>query len=439
MRLHRPPASFPSLPSRWFLLAPIVVLASITGRAMTQAAEEPSTCAEEIARTSSNMEGVPAAMRVRVDRALRSASALFRFHRAADVSARVDAVLALLEGPRGERLPDDTRTDLTKSLRAVRSCLAASKPPPLTSVTIHVVAEDGATPAGEGVYVDVEGVRIGRTAPDGTLQAAVPSGTIRIQVIEYPSSWGEQSVVVSPGTSPIVSVLLADSKEPSEDSDLLLEEAPDDILSANATSLTLAFVQDDAPVRIDEIETIELSDERDGIGGNLEEFFSVSDGVVHATDMAAVHRHIAAQSKVGRLLSLSVFATDTEGRSHYGNVRFQLGRFNLAVRLSPPPSNPALPVANIPVRISVSGTDIALRRVADANGRFEIESLPDATIMFDAHTMVAGVHYYANTSLTLCADRSVMLPLLNVKDLVAGARSLIIESGTVACPPLPRQ
>jgi hypothetical protein len=57
-------------------------------------------------------------------------------------------------------------------------------------------------------------------------------------------------------------------------------------------------------------------------------------------------------------------------------------------------------VSNIKVRVTVGGGDVAMNRTADAQGRFEIESLPDATLDFEAHTEASGRHYYTNVSLT---------------------------------------
>lgn len=422
----------------------LTVLACIAGAAPARGASQAHPCGKQIsAATSTNT--LPATIRARVDRGIERASALFRFHRTDEGLATLDALVALLDGPRGERLQDSQRQELTKSIRALRSCVASTEPAPLATITIRAFAEDGSpdgnagAPAGEGVYVDVEGIRVGRTGTDGTIQASVPSGTVGIRVTDYPSSVGWHEVSLSPGEFATVSVVLAEGKEPSEDSDLLLEEAPDDILSSNGASLTLALVQDFAPVAIESIDSIELSDGAGDAGEYLEQFFTVAGGVMHATDPAAVYRRIAGRSRIGRPLSLAVSATDTEGRSHDGSVSFYLGQFKLAVTLAAPPSNPTLPISNIPVRVSVVGSDIAVRRVSDANGRFEIESLPDATLAFDAHTVAAGMHYYANATLTMCADRSVTVPMLNVKDLIAGTRELTIEAGPVACPPVSRR
>jgi hypothetical protein len=148
---------------------------------------------------------------------------------------------------------------------------------------------------------------------------------------------------------------------------------------------------------------------------------------------------MARHSRIGRPLSIEAMAIDTEGRAHSGVVGFHLGRFKLAVTLAAPPSNPALPVSNIAVRISIIGSDVAMTRVSDANGRFEIESLPDATIDIDAHLATSDNHYYADGLVTLCGDTAATVLMRNVKDIVAGVRGTIIDSRTPPCTAVPRR
>jgi hypothetical protein len=436
-RRRRSVSSFSSR-ATWGLVAASLLLASGVGASGPATAAQARECDKETAIVTSKMEGLPGSIRTPVDRGLTKASALSRFHRQDAALAQLDAVTALLQGPRGERVKDGARAALTKSIEVLRRCVAAAQPPPLATLSISVV-EEGGRPAGEGVFVDVEGIPIGRTGPGGTLQADVPSGAIAVHATEYPSSDGANGITLAPGGSSDVSVVLMDSKEPSEDSDLVLEEAPDDILPANPASITLKFVQDNVPVRIDRIEDINISQDRDSGGESVKELFGVSDGAMHAQVPSAAYRRIAEQAGIGRPLWLVASAIDTDGRSHYGEIPFQLGQFKLDVVLGAPPSNPSLPVSNIPVRVSVVGSDVVLRRTSDAHGRFQIEALPDATIVFEGHTVASGIHYYTNASLTLCADRSVTLLMVNVKDLVAGVRELVPDPGAPACPHVPRR
>jgi len=427
--------------AHWLPLGAVLVVAGYTSISAASAA---APCGKEMAAVTSKVEGLPLTLRGRIEHGLPHAVALFRFQRSDDALALLDALVALPDRPRGERLEDAVRDPLRTSIRTLRTCVATSQAAPLATITIHAFDEDGTSeggagrPVGEGASVDVEGIAVGRTGPDSTLQAVVPSGTIDIRVTHDASSVGVKVVTLSPGAFSPVSVVLAEGKEPSEDSDLVFEEAPDGLLPVDAASLTLTFMQDEAPVPIDHIEEIALSDDPDAFGEDLKPFFTVVHGVIEATNLPALRGRIAAYSRNGRPLSLSVITIDTQGRGHYGQLRFQVGEFRLVVTLAPPPSNPALPVSNIKVRVTVGGADVAMNRTSDAQGRFEIESLPDATLGFEAHTEASGMHYYTNASLTLCGNGSVTIPMLSVKDIVAGTPRLR-DRTTPQCSDVPRR
>jgi hypothetical protein len=233
-----------------------------------------------------------------------------------------------------------------------------------------------------------------------------------------------------------VSIVLVDGKEPSEDTDLVLEEAVDDILAIGGTSFTMTFASDDAPVPMVSIEAIELQDASDQVVDELHESFRVVGGAMIAADPAAVYERIARHSIKRSSMRVVAVAVDAEGRTHSGAVPFQVGRAKLAVTLEAPPSNPSLPVSNITVKVSVMGTDVAVSRVTDADGRFEIDSLPEAMLAFDSVVVVDGRYYYGQEAMPLCGDRSVTLVMRNVADVVKGVRPLRADP---PCPPVPRR
>jgi hypothetical protein len=421
-------------------------LACTTGAANAEAVSEAAACGKEVAAATSITDGVPAAIRARVNRRVREVSALSRFDRQDDALAKLDALIAVLEGPRGVRVEDGARPQLTKSIQALRRCVATTHPAPLTWITIAVFDEANTPeggrgePAGEGVFIHADDISIGRTGRDGTLEARLPAGTIEINATKYPSSWGAESVTLAAGETRVVSIVMAGDKEPGEESDLVLEEAPDDILPANPGSVTLKIVRDDAPVTLEDIDSIELCDIDGNLLQNLKPFFSVSDNAMRASDVAAVARLIAQHSRDGRAVSIWASGMDREGRRHYGDVRFQTGRHTLTVTLAAPPSTPALAVSDIRVRISVGGGDVVMSRVSDANGRFEIESLPDTVIDIKAERVGPALYYYyADATVTLCGDTSATVLLRNVKDIVAGVRPVTVDPGPSACLPTPRR
>jgi hypothetical protein len=421
-----------------------VVLACLAGARTAAAASPPQACEREISATSDSRE-VPEAIRRTVRRSVQRASALSRLDRADEALAKLDALIALMDGPRGERVQDGQRAELTQSIRALKRCLAARPQQPLTWVTIAVFDEPNTPdvgrgdPAGAGVFVEVEGITIGRTGADGTLEAKLPLGVVEVAATKYPSSWGAGSITVSAGESQTVSIVMLGDKEPSEETDLLLEEAPDGILPANPASITLKFTEDGHPVRIETIESIEMSDVDGGGNEDLGRSFAVRDGVMIPTDTAAVLRILEQRSENGRPVRLNASAVDLDGRTRYGEVTFQTGRYKLTVTLAAPPSNPALRVSNIPVRVTVGGGDVAIARVSDASGHFEIDLLPDATLQIDAHTTASADHYYADAFVTLCGNTSATILLRSVTDIVAGVRGAIVDSSASSCAPTPRR
>ncbi len=118
---------------------------------------------------------------------------------------------------------------------------------------------------------------------------------------------------------------------------------------------------------------------------------------------------------------------DASGHMHAGEVRFRVGQSGLVVTLSPPPSNPGLPVSKIAVGVSLVGAGIATERVSDAKGRFELKSFPHGTIAFECETVSGGLYYYCDAILVHAEQRSVALVLRHTTDLVKGVPPLRVE------------
>jgi hypothetical protein len=121
---------------------------------------------------------------------------------------------------------------------------------------------------------------------------------------------------------------------------------------------------------------------------------------------------------------LNVEGQDAAGRTHANEVRFRVGQFKLAVTLSPPPSNPGVPVANVEVFVSVVGTAIRIRAVSDATGHFEIASLPHGTLAFDSETAAEGKYYYGQATMPHSSDGSITLVMRQVSDVVKGVPAI---------------
>jgi hypothetical protein len=380
----------------------------------------------------------------RMQRKIDAAVGLFRLHRVEEALAKLDSSLALLDSSPSATTAHKRRSELRGAILSLRNCLVNTEPPAMATLTIQTSVPDDTTPAGEGTsaggraYIDMGAIRLGRTDERGTLTLQAPSGEIRLTATIPPSSWGEAFVRLAPDEVASASLVLDDSKEPSEDTDLVMVEVVDGILPAGGTSLTMRFMRDDELAAVTDVDHVELLDRDGGLVAMAEELFAVVDGAVSATDPAALYELIARYSAEHPALQLRAQATDADGLTHSDSVLFYVGRYRLGVALEPPPSNPALPVSQIDVGVSVVGTDVTIRRHSDAEGRFDIDWLPSATLKFDAVTVADGLYYYADAILVHTADCSVKVVLRHVADLVNNVPGLT-RDGCPPAPPLPRK
>jgi hypothetical protein len=359
------------------------------------------------------------------------AVALFRFHRRQEALQELDAGRAIIAGPWRWRIPTDQHKELASALDALRNCLATTEPPAVGTLTVRVFghAPDSTSDVGPqaGARVYVEGVAVGRSGPDGTLTARVPSGPISVEAEIPIDQWGGVDINLTPGQSDAIEITLSEDKEVNEHTTLVLAEAIDDILPVTAPSLTLKFIRDGRLAPVTLIDDIEVVDRNGDVRAAIEEQFRVVRGEIVATNAARVFEVLAPQ--FDDPIVLRVLAIDAEHGMHQGHIAFRVAQWPLSVRLEPPPSNPALSVSNIEIGISLLGEGIAVQRVSDANGRFELESFPSGTVAFDCVVVSNGWYYYGDAMLDHSGPESVTLILRSVEDVKNGVAPLRIDGG----------
>lgn len=340
----------------------------------------------------------------------------------------LDVALNMLGGQPTKQIPDSTRAEISAALIAFRECLSTGQPPAVATLTIRTFLLDETQPdqkgepAGAGVYIRIDGAAIGQTGDDGTLTAQVPAATIFVQAIVPSFSVGQATVTLAPGSSGEVSLVLDDGKQVVENTDLVLQELTDGVVPASFTSFTLRFDRAGTPVALETIDLIELLDRSGDIIAELKPLFSLSGGAMSAANLASLSSTLRGQA--ANPIAIRAQGVDAQGFTHAGTVHFRLGRFRLVGVLTPPPSNPALAVAGIEVRVTLLGTPVVFTRVSDANGRFEVPSVPLGNVGFDSQTARNGLFYYGQGTLFLTADRSVSLVMRNVSDVIAGVPPL---------------
>jgi len=305
------------------MLLAVETLASTTSRVaarQTGVVDTPLVCGEEQNRaigatTDSNAPEVRA-MRNEIHKAI----ALCRFHRPADARAQIDRAAKRLER-RPNMWTAGSRADLTTALVSLRRCTTTASPPALATLTVRALKIDG-TAYGAGVYVRVDEIPIGRTAADGTLQAQVPSGPLRITAIVPPTSFGEASLTLTPSGKASQSITMEDDKEPGEETDLVLVEAKDGVVRPTTPSFTLQFLRDDRRVPLRSIEAVELLNPSSDVDRELRDLFKLAGGAIVAVN---VPRLLAALPQPGTSpLRLRVTAIDTEEFIHSNIVELRL-------------------------------------------------------------------------------------------------------------------
>ena len=424
------------------VIAQVALLAGLVAAAPAHAQSDWTShvCGTEYsaAGASSRNLGLPNGTPFDVHRAM----TLFRLNQQKEALRELDSALKTVSGPWRWRVPSDRLKDLAKDLDTFRRCIARTDPPEMGTLTVDTFLFEPEAPEERGrpiagATVKVEDMPVGQTGEDGTLTMRVPSGRLRINAELAPTMWGEGYVTVTPGGSERISLQVDPEKEVSEDTDLVLAEAVDDIIAVTSPSFTLKFMRGDRSAPVVRVGSIGLIDREGNFEGNLEELFTVTNGAVTATRTAEVFDSLARHA--GGTITLSVYAQDAAERTHEARVRFRIGRSRLLVTLVPPPSNPALPVANIEVGVSLIGTGIAVQRVSDAQGRFEIEALPHGTLVFGCETVSRGVYYYCGGTMAYWGDQSITLGLLHVTDLVNGVPHVTVQSNAPAAPHVERK
>jgi hypothetical protein len=297
----------------------------------------PSTvCGVELDAATRETDGVEGhdgrRLRMPVERAVTD----FRFGRRKEALTKLDAVLELLGGALGQRIPPDDRQALRKAINALWTCVSTSQPPGMAMLTVRASLMDydkpdsRGAPAGAGVYVKVEGVHVGRTCADGTLTVQVPSGRLRVEALVPSSSWGDMSIDLKPGGSGTVSIALDGDKEVTEETDLVFVEAVDGVIWPTFETFSFKFVHDGVSVPLTKLVDIELFDGNHNSALDLDHLFTLTAGTIVARNSAAVFAALAERAKGDEEIEFRVHAYDAAtGFTHANRIRFT-GRAQLA-------------------------------------------------------------------------------------------------------------
>jgi hypothetical protein len=256
----------------------------------------------------------------RLDRAV----ADYRFHRREQALARLDALRTTAD----RWLPANERQAARSAIGALSKCFASTPPPERATLivktfTLNPDAPDMRGPtAGAGVYVQVEGVDVGRTGADGTLSLQVPSGAVLVEAMRPPNEAGQVALRLPAGGTGVASIVLDDGKEPGFEVDVDVAEAVNDVVSPTAKSFTLTVTRDGAVVPITEIYDIDVLDRNLNIDLYLRNMFWLESNTITAKNASELLALLRSRGEI--VMKVDVY--DSKSRLAYaGTATFRVG------------------------------------------------------------------------------------------------------------------
>ncbi len=303
--------------------------------------------------------------------------------------------------------------------------------------------EEGLPPGPAGTIIRIDGQEVGVTGADGTLTVQVVPGPRDVVAFIRSDRGARESVDLAPGANETLDLVLKSTKLPLlEDYDLIILEAQSGILPQDFASLTLVFRRPDgSPIALDLINGLTLTGIAQGsaseeTGGGqpitdpvrLDEFFALApDGLsIIATDVEGLRTVLSAF--VGQVQIYGIVSNLTEGMVYETFATMNLGRFTINGQLSPPPSNPTLPVDAIPVKLNLLGTNIELEILSDVGGALSFTSLPFGSVNLRAETEDSGIVYSGAGITFMDADKDVTINLLTTIDVINGEPQIIVTN-----------
>jgi len=229
-----------------------------------------------------------------------------------------------------KRLPEDTRQLLLAGINKFRNCLQNCPGDKSATLVIYVFNLDETAPdffgqpAGEGVYIRVNGYTVATTRQDGTARIIVPSGTMEITALVPSSAIGMTAITVAPGETRELRLLLDGGKEVVESTPLAIDELDNGMIPLDFKGFTLRFVIDGDTLPLCYLDEIEIIDPITAQSIFIEDMFSLDpSGAIQVKEHDSL-RALLLQF-AGQSLDIRVQGVDNEGFTHGNTIRIYIG------------------------------------------------------------------------------------------------------------------
>ncbi len=277
---------------------------------------------------------------------------------------------------------------------------------------------------------------LGRTDDTGTLVHDIEPGSVELRAVIPSLGEGTASLDVAPNTTAVTDIVLDEGGDVVEEATLHVAEMPGDVLPATYDGLTLRLQSGGEPVVATTLDEVRV-DVPDGAGEeprqrHLTRSFSVQeDGSIAVEDLEGVRYVLGLPT--GQL-TLIVQVVDAEGFTYVASRSFYLGRYRVRVKLTAPPSDPALDVAGVAVRAALLNSPLTYDAVSDAAGELTLPGVPPGVLSFVAHREAGGTHFYGAGSASVDGDKLATITLRATPDVIAGV-SPITTTLDLTAPP----
>ncbi|GAB3380740.1 RHS repeat domain-containing protein [Lysobacter fragariae] len=412
------------------LLLSVAALATVASTANSSQAPAGHSCeaqydaASLIIATEIASNGDQHKLQTKLDNAWR---AFWKDKLPAIANGNLDTLGQLLAGNPTKGVGAQSKTLVAEAVTDFRRCINGEVPVGTSTLAISVFRFDETTPdgkgapAGEGVYVFVDGKHLALTDANGKATVTVPAGLVAVQAIVPSTSIAEASVQAAAGATVPLELVLDDSKEVTSPVQLSVSSVSENVLPAGFTSFTVTLLDGGAPRAAVSVAEVTLEDD---IGNTLERLtddFQVDAlGRLEPVTLATVADAVARYP--GRTLVLRVMAEDALGFTLLGTMPLYLGQHALNVTLVAPPSNPSLPVAGIQVTYRLMGSDLTVVRTSDAAGNLSFGPVPLGNANLDSVTLQSGRYYYGQASFFLTRSSLARVTMTHADDIANGVR-----------------
>lgn len=302
-------------------------------------------------------------------------------------------------------------------------------------LVISAFLEDSSNPAPAGVLILVNGVEVGSTNSNGQLAVSTGGATGNVTVQGIASGVAAGSALVSAGDDgdAIAVDVVLEGKGLRRSAMLEIEEAAGGVVAGTTATFTAKFVAGGTLIPATELNFV-LARGASGAVQNLTESFGLTpEGRIAATDPYGV---LSVFGGFTGAIELEVSAGLASTEVLNGDATFHLAIDSVTGTVAPPPSNGAVPVAGLPVTLSLIGTSILYSGVTDGAGGFGFSPVPQGSYTLATGTTFGGVTYNGLGTVFVNGSTTVTVTLASAADLLQGV--VMVTSQTDGGDTLPR-